>query len=150
MAYFNPRSLHGERPTREQRSTKEFQFQSTLPARGATISCFASSAFSLFQSTLPARGATQTLQKRILNIEISIHAPCTGSDRSGQINFSMSGHFNPRSLHGERHLDADAVSYKAEFQSTLPARGATRSARKPIRISCDFNPRSLHGERRLL
>ena len=80
-AYFNPRSLHGERR-----------------ARTMTVcrTC------SRFQSTLPARGATHHGGLHLRAGTISIHAPCTGSDRSGQINFSMSGHFNPRSLHGER------------------------------------------------
>ncbi len=79
--HFNPRSLHGERR-----------------ARTMTVcrTC------SRFQSTLPARGATHHGGLHLRAGTISIHAPCTGSDRSGQINFSMSGHFNPRSLHGER------------------------------------------------
>ena len=98
---------------------------------------------------------------------ISIHAPCTGSDRRASsaarrsFNFnprSLHGerqypvllpppfpYFNPRSLHGERRRRYRNASSTLRFQSTLPARGATRSARKPIRISCDFNPRSLTG-----
>ena len=81
-------------------------FQSTLPARGATEMLVTISIDLIaFQSTLPARGATRCPmiqatvvahfnprsphgERRICNhhgcrlIEISIHAPRTGSDRS--------------------------------------------------------------------
>ena len=103
IAHFNPRSPHGERRRALDFLWLSFQFQSTLPARGATrnaglyyrgcnISIHAprtgSDAMALccflrhneFQSTLPARGATRhrRLPQRVL--DISIHAPRTGSD----------------------------------------------------------------------
>ena len=56
-------------------------FQSTLPARGATNTYGAISYYVIFQSTLPARGATMPLS--IISrqdLQISIHAPRTGSD----------------------------------------------------------------------
>ena len=56
-----------------------------------------------FQSTLPARGATNI--PRVLS--------------------SSQKHFNPRSLHGERLIDALTAQRIEAFQSTLPARGAT-------------------------
>ena len=126
------------------------EFQSTLPARGAT-------AFRArlrlqpcrFQSTLPARGATVPPRVAAAGIRrISIHAPRTGSD-----GFQIKQGYAP-----------------GKFQSTLPARGATAMRRillyhKMISIhaprtgsdwrvtagSCkrsNFNPRSPHGERR--
>ncbi len=57
-----------------------WEFQSTLPARGATnfhglVGC----AYE-FQSTLPARGATRVSSPVSLNPDISIHAPREGSD----------------------------------------------------------------------
>ena len=103
MHYFNPRSPHGERQRFAQCLKKPKEFQSTLPARGATeqrlrahrprrISIHAprtgsdvwagaaSSSPGSFQSTLPARGAT-LLSGRIALLDlISIHAPRTGSD----------------------------------------------------------------------
>ena len=84
MAHFNPRSLHGERP--------------------AKVSCGRSS--SSFQSTLPARGATAFFCHVVPALMISIHAPCTGSDR----------------------LHAFSGLTNLIFQSTLPARGATAAA----------------------
>ena len=79
---------------------------------------------------------------------ISIHAPCTGSDTYRSRRFSAcasfqstlpargatnqpghdarhTGHFNPRSLHGERRAPATSGRPRELFQSTLPARGAT-------------------------
>ena len=80
--YFNPRSLHGERPICISFPICSAVFQSTLPARGATpppsTSCYYQP---VFQSTLPARGATEVAITRGWLMEISIHAPCTGSDR---------------------------------------------------------------------
>ena len=79
--HFNPRSPHGERLKPYSANAKRIQFQSTLPARGATAGTRTQTGISLdfnprsphgerqqrlkvlmeaniFQSTLPARGAT--------------------------------------------------------------------------------------------
>ena len=117
-----------------------FEFQSTLPSRGATsalavllvyryISIHAPLAGSddtqlcgivagtVFQSTLPSRGATKPAigSGRIVFL-ISIHAPLAGSDET-------------RSC---------TVTGTVKFQSTLPSRGATLQAeteKKQRRIS---------------
>ena len=82
-----------------------------------------------FQSTLPARGATDPLTNVAISCgSISIHAPRTGSDRNTSHTISTQEHFNPRSPHGERHLQALKVVTDKAFQSTLPARGATLHA----------------------
>ncbi len=80
---------------------------------------------SAFQSTLPARGATMSMSITIYPPSISIHAPRTGSDDerggiAGEVDF------NPRSPHGERHTFRCWLLRLGIFQSTLPARGATR------------------------
>ena len=59
--YFNPRSPHGERLFLAQWRTRTGRFQSTLPARGATIGADGRPIRTTFQSTLPARGATGTM-----------------------------------------------------------------------------------------
>ena len=98
------------------------EFQSTLPARGATATAVATVLPStLFQSTLPARGATQTTRKcatvrsyfnprsphgerpyarykRIQQRQISIHAPRTGSDG----HYTAAGGFPRISIHAPR------------------------------------------------
>ena len=149
LAYFNPRSPRGERLVDKFTTKAIGQFQSTLPARGATSilikNCATVRNFNprsprgerprprvpvlgptRFQSTLPARGATVETARRL-------------HDRH---------HFNPRSPRGERPLrlradcTTDTISIHAPregsdpqspsdpeqskpFQSTLPARGAT-------------------------
>ena len=62
QVYFNPRSPHGERPRRN-----------TPPP-----------ALLPFQPTLPARGATGGSPMKTYTIDISTHAPRTGSDRRPQ------------------------------------------------------------------
>ena len=100
---FNPRSPHGERPGESSISSQLSQFQSTLPARGATLLVNGLWHDQIFQSTLPARGATGERAHTARMLLISIHAPRTGSDGALKKLF-------PSLL----------------FQSTLPARGATR------------------------
>ena len=146
--YFNPRSPHGERPDAIIGNDEAIQFQSTLPARGATAYAQKGTSTLEFQSTLPARGAT---------------AGHTSTGGPGK-------HFNPRSPHGERPVLVLVLVRKKLFQSTLPARGATENPRlhkRLPRISIhaprtgsdrasprrkpqqqNFNPRSPHGERR--
>ena len=77
---FNPRSPHGERPDFRRDVFGNQQFQSTLPARGAT-------------GHAPVLGCCQ---------RISIHAPRTGSDQIRAGEKAKRPYFNPRSPHGER------------------------------------------------
>ena len=168
---FNPRSPHGERrppsmwtqmatsisihAPRTGSDSKParsggigLSFQSTLPARGATVMrCTRTPRAKSFQSTLPARGATTFASQRV----------------------QAASYFNPRSPHGERRSTSTPRWSAPRFQSTLPARGATDAAREAdeiARISIHaprtgsdhlrrravlpadyFNPRSPHGER---
>ena len=145
---FNPRSPHGERllaaygfrmagvfqstlPARGATDADvlflcNVEFQSTLPARGATESETSFTPAAKFQSTLPARGATDHAVKCAdVECAISIHAPRTGSDAPPTPTAARSGHFNPRSPHGERPPSAASNGHPP-----------------------DFNPRSPHGERR--
>ena len=78
-----------------------------------------------FQSTLPARGATLLVENNRQAIDISIHAPRTGSD-------------------DERRI---LCRFRLLFQSTLPARGATLPRVDGKGATMNFNPRSPHGER---
>ena len=125
------------------------EFQSTLPARGATRPPFFVWKDGLFQSTLPARGATGAYLRRIGYHRISIHAPREGSDGCVSPPKRLPQNFNPRSPRGERPCppwqacNCQRISIHAPregsdptrpsisetlmlFQSTLPARGATR------------------------
>ena len=55
-----------------------------------------------FQSTLPARGATDGEFVEIKGIPISIHAPREGSDLTEIVAVVLTYYFNPRSPRGER------------------------------------------------
>ena len=125
----------------------------------------------IFQSTLPARGATMTDeddQRFLENFNprsprgerllprgglpprrcISIHAPREGSDFSRLYSRLNKRNFNPRSPRGERLQPAIQPAKQKEFQSTLPARGATVHVVWDILTQHNFNPRSPRGERR--
>ena len=79
--YFNPRSLHGERPRTgfyRPQCSNDFNPRSLHGER---------------------------LRKMVIHFiqfQISIHAPCTGSDALQIALNRATKHFNPRSLHGER------------------------------------------------
>ena len=57
-----------------------YQFQSTHPARGATMRLAPRLTEALFQSTHPARGATALGGNFVHQHMISIHAPREGCD----------------------------------------------------------------------
>jgi len=122
---FNPRSPRGERPEGLRGLAWPIEFQSTLPARGATyqhkhgyiklhVSIHAPRAGSdgarrtfrnrnkVFQSTLPARGATGRL----------------GASRA------TTRRFNPRSPRGERPAHADGDSTGGNVSIHAPRAGS--------------------------
>ena len=147
--YFNPRSPHGERLRLLDFVIHVCKFQSTLPARGATLlltGSIAQSDISIhaprtgsdgyqllinhqhlqFQSTLPARGATFARTDTRERPFISIHAPRTGSDAQS----------------------AKTASDKATISIHAPRTGSDVSILSSSCKSSYFNPRSPHGERR--
>ena len=147
-----------------------------------------------FQSTLPARGATLLIGAGEFRLSISIHAPRTGSDEIMLGDERSSTIFQSTlPARGATALRCIQLSSRRLFQSTLPARGATagsRSTAQHVRFqstlpargatsgvhhvipvlyisihaprtgsdflskytayaACHFNPRSPHGERLL-
>ena len=145
--YFNPRSPHGERHAVWRRSTRSSEFQSTLPAWGATPAsadraplpsnfnprsphgerpplCLAFLDFLYFNPRSP-HGERHRRRRSTGLPWISIHAPRMGSDIRLKRSRSIKYNFNPRSPHGERHARFNRAFRYAQFQSTLPAWGAT-------------------------
>ena len=122
------------------------KFQSTLPARGATLISAAFGAQLVFQSTLPARGATTSGNVSKEYVDISIHAPRTGSDNLRQCLYPPEAHFNPRSPHGERPQLYCEIFDHTNFNPRSPHGERLRPNRYP-RAPLYFNPRSPHGER---
>ena len=79
--HFNPRSLHGERLAAPCQSMQRLPFQSTLPARGATLNAVDAARERNISIHAPCTGSDGIRPAEPnVNIEISIHAPCTGSD----------------------------------------------------------------------
>ena len=103
VCYFNPRAPCGARPHGPRRRRWDRRFQSTRPARGATLSAITAAAIPPFQSTRPARGATNQLAAQSTPFRISIHAPREGRDAAAQT-IRPSGYqdFNPRAPRGAR------------------------------------------------
>ena len=146
---FNPRSPHGERRASCEIGGVRQKFQSTLPARGATVQHRAfRRRHPHFNPRSPHGERRHLLAHRGQTVQISIHAPRTGSDISiSQHLNGRTSHFNPRSPHGERHGAKYADVVSCIFQSTLPARGATHTLARSAHSWHHFNPRSPHGER---
>ena len=124
----------------------------------------------IFQSTLPARGATISSHILIILCAISIHAPREGSDvqycpptnQAGGfqstlpargatgINTSQiitSKNFNPRSPRGERLRPFPCVGCADDFNPRSPRGERLVEIARGTRYVRDFNPRSPRGER---
>ena len=122
------------------------RFQSTLPARGATLPFIGSSCTGRFQSTLPARGATGG---GVLLVSLEIFQstlPARGATVAPGKVIVGNAFQSTLPARGATVLRVLHKRLFCRFQSTLPARGATIAARKYQRTT-DFNPRSPHGER---
>ena len=124
------------------------RFQSTLPARGATLGCRVAPIPRLISIHAPREGSdSPCLHLNLSHIRISIHAPREGSDPGAETG-SPQGVI---SIHAPREgSDADrpqVLSIHAVFQSTLPARGATETRSTADCPRWHFNPRSPRGER---
>ena len=103
---FNPRSPHGERQYHSVVLASDYRFQSTLPARGATLHNKTSGNANM----------------------ISIHAPRTGSDRRwGTDNYFFIIDFNPRSPHGERRKRFQALRLFGKHFNPRSPHGERRS-----------------------
>ncbi len=106
---FNPRPPRGGRHSKNSSFCARLVFQSTPPARGATIQ----------SRTAESTGS------------ISIHAPREGGDYSMLRSHRRGYYFNPRPPRGGRPQSLMLYNLQYQFQSTPPARGATQ-------MSCTF------------
>ena len=83
-----------------------------------------------FQSTHPARGATLPAGSVAARLAISIHAPREGCDAVHAGTHRCHMNFNPRTPRGVRRFIFHDEKASFLFQSTHPARGATEHAWK--------------------
>ena len=125
--HFNPHSPRGERHILVASKLRfGSEFQSTLPARGATQKFADRSVAEKFQSTLPARGATPVSHgARHLYILFQSTLPARGATGDVALRVAVLADFNPHSPRGERPGSFVSHWHFGIFQSTLPARGAT-------------------------
>ncbi len=82
--------------------TLTFEFQSTLPVRGATAGEIKSDLSSTISIHAPRAGSDQQERDESAAAKISIHAPRAGSDALPSNYFVLQFDFNPRSPCGER------------------------------------------------
>ena len=124
------------------------EFQSTLPAGGATNAESRSAAMRNISIHAP-RGGSDNLPERKPSPagSISIHAPRGGSDvAEHQFKYKLVD-FNPRSPRGERRQSLPVVCTVLHFNPRSP-RGERRQPGKLFQaLFRDFNPRSPRGER---
>ena len=83
------------------------------------------------------------------HIDISIHAPRTGSDLQIALNRATKQIFQSTLPARGATYTAIVKAFEGVFQSTLPARGATTMLAFFQILVSDFNPRSPHGERHI-
>ena len=129
--YFNPRSLHGERPMSPASFLVDFLHFNPRSLHGERLNALIMPRrYTRHFNPRSLHGERRTkLQADVISAPISIHAPCTGSDREylqhapGQ---------NCISIHapctGSDTSTRSGFTSTCPFQSTLPARGATRTS----------------------
>ena len=101
-----------------------YKFQSTLPARGATIYDNADPRLAAISIHAPRTGSDPRDPHQLRLGRISIHAPRTGSDSPRQAGSSVAAHFNPRSPHGERPGPGLARKFRAAISIHAPRTGS--------------------------
>ena len=150
---YNNISIHAPRERCDENSPRSSvsprKFQSTHPARGATLCPDCHRAYDQFQSTHPARGATRRLTTRPPRLPISIHAPRERCDKQKNNRICTLSNFNPRTPREVRHTGTDKRRRDYQFQSTHPARGATADGQTANAYEHYFNPRTPREVRRL-
>ena len=146
------------------------KFQSTRPARGATMPSSLAICLTSISIHAPREGRDNKSNDISAARAISIHAPREGRDRELGLRGVPLKDFNPRAPRGaRRYKNAEKgrqlVTFQStrpargatlflafqlpqiRFQSTRPARGATRRSKSRPDGSCYFNPRAPRGAR---
>ncbi len=131
---FNPRPPQGERHQPNRFANGPLRFNPRPPQGERQITLAQWQEQQQFQSTPPARGATVDGNAVTLLHVVSIHAPRKGSDQRNCYQRHNQWCFNPRPPQGERLSEIDCEAELGLFQSTPPARGATNSRRRGLHL----------------
>ena len=134
LQYFNPRSPHGERRQNGEEVMRWWLFQSTLPARGATLVTYKLIPWikSNFNPRSPHGERQHAVGGRLMANRISIHAPRTGSDTANTGQTVRTSAFQSTLPARGATEEKTLLDWNGIFQSTLPARGATRAASRRL------------------
>ena len=145
---FNPRPPRGGRLGLLPHLLHALGFQSTPPARGATVKMKVRRWSMSISIHAPREGGDSRMYTLSAASKISIHAPREGGD--GGINYPppYKEDFNPRPPRGGRRYGTSSRNIRRLFQSTPPARGATGRRGSASRRTGNFNPRPPRGGRR--
>ena len=146
-SYFNPRSPHGERQTGKLELHFDKPISTHAPRTGSDprFRVLFSHSFQ-FQPTLPARGATIFSVVMFFVLLISTHAPRTGSDLVVVMVMVVSSSFQPTLPHGERLYRAKQASPAQNFNPrSRTGSDLGQPVREPQRKQ--FQPTLPHGER---
>ena len=99
---FNPRSPHGERPTKRKKRAFSNRISTHAPRTGSDANTHAAGRDAAISTHAPRTGSDALQSISVNTPEISTHAPRTGSDVSPKSRCTECADFNPRSPHGER------------------------------------------------
>ena len=170
-ADFNPRSPRRERHRRVYSIYHKWRFQSTLPAKGATlpgkaaihcngisihapregsdrIASWRTPKFYHFNPRSPRRERRKRRSRCVQQILISIHAPREGSDIHDVNGHYQIRDFNPRSPRRERPRRSIRQTSEETISIHAPREGSDIVFIIPIPAIKNFNPRSPRRERR--
>ncbi len=148
--HFNPRSPHGERRGAAQSCVPQRKISIHAPRTGSdVVQLKVVYRREKFQSTLPARGATIGVGNHTARtLHFNPRSP-HGERPSSLPTGRWASNFNPRSPHGERPAGQRKGLLSFHFNPRSP-HGERRPLDRIMTIGVsDFNPRSPHGERRV-
>ena len=126
-------SIHAPREGSDKSISLDYQgigiFQSTPPARGATLRQCKSYHTEAFQSTPPARGATCKLGlRRCYQFLFQSTPPARGATRLKASLIAGSANFNPRPPRGERHFTTDYYFFALFISIHAPREGSDHAS----------------------
>ncbi len=100
-----------------------------------------------FQSTRPARGATVGLWRRKVCRHVSIHAPRAGRDSPVMARVPARSSFNPRAPRGARRSGVGKFWPRLSVSIHAPRAGRDNKSACPFAGNRRFNPRAPRGAR---
>ena len=126
------------------------QFQSTLPARGATLARTKPGADVGYFNPRSPHGERRRIATSFCATADNFNPRSPHGERhTNNVRLPrLLDNFNPRSPHGERQLVADNSAEEVLISIHAPRTGSDRNTSHTISTQEHFNPRSPHGERR--